>query len=95
MVPGMVIAHADALLSEARAALLEAHDLLEGAPSGAPREDGVLGLYDELRERLKGVDDERVRDLLDGVGSTIERLVRLAEEVERLRALRRVLKNGR
>lgn len=82
------------LLDDVRRTLLQARDLLGTSRVSISRDPSLLGIYDELRERLSEVDDERVREALAEIVATVERLGGLADEIEKLRDVRRAIKKS-
>lgn len=82
------------LLDDVRTTLLQARALLGTTRAGITRDSSLLGIYDELRERLGEVDDQRVHEALGQIATTVERLGGLCDEIEKLRGVRRAIKKS-
>jgi hypothetical protein len=83
------------LLSETRQVMGEARGLLGGdhfPPS--PASTGVIGLYEALCHSLEEIEPERVRALLGRLSQKIAALSELERDVELVRRLRDVLREG-
>ena len=88
----------DSLLDETRELLVEAGVVIDGSLGEAARDSRdpvggatILTLYDELRGRLDGIDDRRLKELLGRIARNLEALSSLDDEVERVRRLREAL----
>jgi len=82
------------LLDEVHGTLRQARALLGASAAGISRDASLLGIYEELRERLQKVDGDRMREALGQIAETVERLGGLSEEIERLRTVRRAIKKN-
>ncbi len=80
------------LTEEASALLAHARALLGGPPGGGCAqggdEEGILALYEALRQRLAAVDSAQVEQLLARLSRVIEDLGELKRQLVRLRRLR-------
>ncbi len=90
----MTSLHCEALLEDVRATLLQARSLLGTSKVSISRDPSLLGIYDELCQRLGEIDDGRLREALADIVKSVERLGGLSEDIERLRDVRQAIKKS-
>jgi len=90
----MTSLHSEALLEDVRATLLQARNLLGTSKVSISRDPSLLGIYDELCQRLGEIDDGRLREALADIVKSVERLGGLSEDIERLRDVRQAIKKS-